>query len=193
MTTTLYVEGGGDTKLLRSACRRGFQKFIEKAGLAGNMPKIVAQGSRNKAFDSFCRSLAGGDNGAMLLVDAEGPVTADSTWHHLNGSDGWSRPSAAPDTQCHLMVQVMESWFIADKDALQSFYGQGFRSQALPQNPDIEDVAKQDVFSRLEQAISHTKKGGYKKGTDSFEILGKLDPDKVRKASPHADRFIRAL
>lgn len=31
------VEGGGDSKHLRNQCRRGFRKFIERAGLEGRM------------------------------------------------------------------------------------------------------------------------------------------------------------
>ena len=129
----------------------------------------------------------------MLLVDAEGPVTAKSAWHHLQASAGWQRPSGATDDQCHLMVQVMESWFLADKDTLASYYGQGFRGQALPPNPNVEDVPKQDVCDGLRRATRDTAKRGYTKGRDGFEILGRLDPAKVRSASPNAGRFIDAL
>ena len=50
---TIYVEGGGDTAVLRGKCRKAFSLFLEKTGLAGRMPKIVARGSRNAAFESF--------------------------------------------------------------------------------------------------------------------------------------------
>ena len=191
VTTTLYVEGGGDSGALRRACRKGFRKFIEKAGLIGTMPKIVACGSRSNAYHSFCIAHASGTGPAMLLVDAEALVTASGPWQHLKDRDGWDRPDAASDDQCHLMVQAMESWFLADKEALQSFYHQSFRPQDLPQNPTIENIPKQDVFNGLSQATRNTR--SYKKGADSFEILEKLDPAKVRNASHYADRFIRAL
>ena len=45
MKVIIYVEGGGekkDAKDLKSKCRKGFQKFFEKAGLAKQMPAIVA-------------------------------------------------------------------------------------------------------------------------------------------------------
>ena len=64
VTIKLYVEGGGDSKALKTACRKGFRKFIEKAGLMGNMPKIVACGGRQKAYQSFRKALiAGGFRG----------------------------------------------------------------------------------------------------------------------------------
>lgn len=50
----LYVEGGGDTNLLRTACRQGFSEFLKKAGLAGRMPRVVACGGRQDAYDAFC-------------------------------------------------------------------------------------------------------------------------------------------
>ncbi|MDR0720595.1 MAG: hypothetical protein LBF78_13230, partial [Treponema sp.] len=53
----IYVEGGGDTHTLRTACRRGFSGFLEKAGLKGYMPRIVACGSRNNAYADFCTAM----------------------------------------------------------------------------------------------------------------------------------------
>ena len=129
----------------------------------------------------------------MLLVDAEGPVTAQNPWAHLLASDGWARPSSTTDDQCHLMVQIMESWFLADVGALASFYGRGLRRQALPGNRNIEQVPKEDVLSGLAQATRGTKKGSYSKSSHGFRIVGELDPAKVRNASRYADRFLRAL
>ena len=190
MSIQVFVEGAGNTRALNTACRSGFRKFIENAGLAGNMPRIVPCGSREDAYNDFRTAQAAGEV-VMLLVDAEGPVTAPNPWQHLNSTDNWGQPANATDDQCHLMVQVMESWFLADKVALASFYGQGFRPQDLPPNPDIERVPKADVLAGLAQATRNTK--SYKKGSDSFQILEKLDPAKVRTASAYADRLLQAL
>ena len=91
------------------------------------------------------------------------------------------------------MVEVMESWLVADREALACFYDSGFRSSVIPQWPEIEEVPKGEVLSKLRQATSSTKKGSYHKGRHSFEILGKLDPNKVMNASPHAMRFVDSL
>ena len=190
----LYVEGGGDSKTLRTACREGFGTFIEKAGLSGRMPRIVACGGRGKAYDKFKIAHANQRGISLLLVDAERPVDQAGAWEHLQGApDEWSRPACATDEQCHLMVQIMESWFLADRDALEEFYGQGYRGNALPQNPQIERVAKDDVLNGLDRAARDTSKRGYDKGSHSFEILARLDPEKVQNASPHAKRFVEAL
>ena len=193
MSVNLYVEGGGDSKQLKSRCRKGFRIFIEKAGLAGNMPGVTACGSRSAAYARFKAAHGNIKETPLLLVDAEAPVATDSPWQHLKSRDGWDRPVGATDDQCHLMVQVMESWFLADRGTLAAFYGQQFREQALPQNPNIEQIAKQDVLGGLESATRNTGKSSYSKGKHSFEILENLDPAKVMNVSKHAKRLIDAL
>ena len=190
MSIALYVEGG-DRKALSRDCRRGFGNFIERAGVGGRV-RIVACGSREDAYQRFKKAHSAGEP-ALLLVDAEAPVAAQDPWQHLQANAGWARPTSATADQCHLMVQIMESWFLADASALESFYGRGFQRQALPANPDIEQVPKQDVVNGLAQATRGTGKGGYSKGAHSFGILANLDSRRVRNASPHADRFLRAL
>ena len=190
----LYVEGGGDGKALRTACREGFRTFIEKAGLSDQMPRIVACGGRDEAYDKFKIAHASQDGISLLLVDAERPVDQAGAWRHLQQApDKWPRPAGAADDQCHLMAQIMESWFLADRDALQEFYGQGYRGDALPQHPQIEQIAKDDVLDGLDRAARQTSKREYNKGPHSFKILARLDPEKVQNASPHAKRFIEAL
>ena len=149
--------------MLKTACRKGFRTFVEKAGLTGSMPGIVACGSRRNAYEKFETAQAQKDKSALLLVDAEGPVTAKGAWQHLKERDGWDRPQGAKDSHGHLMVQVMESWFLADREALEEFYGQGYRSNALPPEQNVEQIPKQDVFKGLDQAARNTGKRGYKK------------------------------
>lgn len=192
----LYVEGGGNSKTSRRECRRGFGRFVEKSGLRGSMPGIVASGSRGNAYKDFRtrhRDAANKDEIALLLVDAEAAVKKAEPWEHLKDRDGWDRPDGATDDQCHLMVQAMESWFLADRASLGEFYGQGFQENALPSNPQIERVAKSDVVNGLNGASRNTTKGSYDKGRHSFEILEKIDPKKVTDASPYAKRFVETL
>jgi hypothetical protein len=117
----LYVEGGGQSKALKTACRSGFSRFLEKTGLTGRMPRIVACGSRQNAYDSFCTALQNGES-ALLLIDSEAEISQRYQqdipdrwlpWHHLKSrqGDGWNKPDAAGNADCHLMVQCMEAWF----------------------------------------------------------------------------------
>jgi hypothetical protein len=133
----------------------------------------------------------------MLLVDAEALVTAMSPWDHVKArpGDGWDKPGGATDDHLHLMVQCMESWFLADRLAMRAFFGQGFQESALPPATAVaEAVEKTDLNARLTQATRHTKtKGTYRKGEHSFRLLATLDPALVRGASPWAERFFSTL
>jgi hypothetical protein len=196
VSVRIYVEGGGNLGALRSECRRGFAEFFAKFIPRGKQPRIIACGSRNEALDDFRTALRKyRDERVVLLVDAEAPVaTGQTVWTHLNQRDGWVPPEGATEENTHLMVQCMESWFLADPEALTDYFGQGFQVSALPRNPNIEAVAKQEVFRALEAATRQTRtKGTYSKGGHSFALLALIDPTKVRGASPHAERLAVAL
>jgi len=195
VTVKVYVEGGGDSKDLRSRCRKGFSKLFEKAGLRGRMPRVVACGSRNDTFGSFrvaSTDLGKGDFVPILLVDAEAAVTG-GPWDHLRRQDGWEKPPQATTDQAHLMVQLMESWFLADASALREYFGDGFRDSALPRRPDVESIAKAEVLTALANASRGTTKGSYSKGQHSFQILELVDPDTLEDCAPHAKRLFDVL
>ncbi len=192
----LLVEGGGDgkRKSVNRECRKGFRLFLEKAGM-GRMPDITACGGRQKAYDKFVHE-HGDDNAlVVLLVDAEGPVTSSGPWEHLKSRDNWNRPAGALDEQCHLMTQVMESWFLADLQTLRDYYGPAFQESGLPKYLNVEDAPKQDVINGLADATRRTPKRAYDKGKHSFEILAKLSPSQVQQQqqAPRAKRFIEAM
>ena len=192
----VYVEGGGNTKVTRTACRKGFGEFFDRAGLRGRMPRVMPCGGRSETYDDFRNALrtARDDEFVILLVDSEEPVAEGSDpWTHLGNraDDRWSKPREAGDDGAQLMVQCMEAWFLADKDSLAKFFGAGFDRGALPARPDVENVPKGDIETGLNMATRHCEgKGAYHKGRHSFAILAELDPGKVTAASPHAKRLV---
>ena len=160
------------------------------------MPRIVACGDRRKTYDKFYNELTNGaDNEFLvLLVDSEDPVAEGAgPWTHLKTRDNWDRPVAAEDENAHLMVQCMEAWFFADKEALAAYFGAGFRPRALPARADIERIPKADIENGLKAATKPSRKGEYNKGGHSFEVLAALQPAKVAAASPYAKRLIDTL
>jgi len=191
---TVYVEGGGRGRMATD-CRRGFSEFFRKAGLEGHMPSIVSCGSRGNAFARFCIVMSDTepDEIPLLLVDSEGPVRPRrSVWQHLGSSpDRWERPQRCEDEQAHLMVQCMESWFLADASTLESYFGAG--SRLSPVRNDIEGIFKEDVLSRLGSASRGSRKGVYHKSRHSFDILARIDPEKVVRRSHFAKRLIDNL
>ncbi len=196
MKVKLYIEGGGESRSLHINCREGFRKLLERAGFADRMPSTRACGSRNDAYDDFKTALsaAGPDQYPVLLVDSESPVEQPTSWQHLQARDGWDQPEGAEDDQAHLMVQCMETWCVADRKALQTFFGQHLRVKVLPPLKDLETRPKDDVHDALVDATRECGRDkAYRKGRRSFELVGRLDPDQLKKHLPHFVRLCDML
>lgn len=190
MKVTLYIEGGGDSRSLHIKCRQGFRKLLERAGFKNPSPASRACGSRDAAFDDFKIALrtASEDVYPVLLVDSESPVK-QSVWRHLHDRDKWKKPRGAEDNQAQLMVQCMETWCVADQPTLKNFFGKDFRAGALPALNDLEAVEKDIVQTALKDATSQCGKDKtYAKGKRSFELVGRLNPDQLKK---HLLHFVR--
>ncbi len=89
----------------------------------------------------------------------------------------------------------MECWFFADREAIKSFFGNGFRENALPSAAKpLEAIGKTAALAGLKKATRDCKtKGSYGKGDHSFKLLARIDPAKVTAASPWANRFVGFL
>lgn len=196
VTAKLYVEGAGPRRAQQSQCRRAFAKFFESAGVK-NRPGVEPCGGRREAFDNFCRAMKSADANQLplLLVDAEDAIAAGhTTWQHLKArpSDDWDRPAGAGDDRAFLMVQVMETWFLADRVMLRRYFGPHFSDAPFRVWPALEAVPKQTVYEVLEKATADCKQA-YRKGGVSFDLLASLDPAKVEAACPHAKALLQRL
>jgi Domain of unknown function (DUF4276) len=195
VSVKLYIEGGGDGQLLDTLFRQGWQQFFEAAGLAGRMPSVVRGQGRTQTLDLFATAVLHPRGGTLplLLVDSEDSVeVGHSVWQHLEVRDRWKRPSGAAEDQGFLMVQVMETWFLADRDLLRRYFGHSLRENHLRQWPVLEAVPKPTVFDALAKATAGCQKP-YAKGKVSYELLGQLNPDLVEAASPHAKALLDRL
>lgn len=194
MSIRIYVEGGASSSS-KSDCRRAFRIFFEKVITPGSF-QIIASGDRASTYKDFCIAVRQRpSDDVILLVDSEQEVK-ESVWEHLRSreGDGWRRPSGVTENQAHLMVQVMEAWFLADKQALAEFYGQGFLIDAIPKTRDIESIRKARVYEVLAHATKNTKtKGEYHKTKHGFDLLERINPKRVREASAHAARLMNLL
>lgn len=192
----IYVEGGGDSKESRAALRVGLDGFLsklkEQARAHGWRWKLVTCGSREQAKDAFLNALAREPGTrALLLVDAERAVSADPSIH-LAERDGWRLPAESA-ADVHLMVQLMETWLVADLPALQRFYGERFNANALPRAANLESVDKRDIARALERATQGTQKGTYHKIRHAQHLLQRVDPEVVRSRCPHCGRLLDRL
>ena len=93
------------------------------------------------------------------------------------------------------MVECMECWFLADRKTLQKYFGKKFMESALPSdNKPPESVGKGEALEGLAKATRQCgKKGSYRKGKHSFELLGEIDSAMVIATCPWAARFVELL
>ena len=198
VSAKLYVEGAArQSDFDRAVCREAFSAFFAAAGLE-RRPRTVPCGGRKQAYDAFVTAVRNRKPGELplLLVDSEAPVAAGvTTWQHLKArpGDNWEKPDGAEDGQAFLMVQVMESWFIADRAALKEFFPPRFKEGDIPAWPRLEDVPKLSVYEALDHATAECGPKKYSKGTLSFQLLAKISPAKVEAASPHAKALLDRL
>lgn len=203
VTVRIFVEGGGDSKELKSRCREGFRKLLENSGFQGRMPGFVACGGRNKVFDMFCTSAQrdGDQLRSYLLVDSEDPVEGEDyspessiAWIHLKKRDRWDQPDGVLNAQALLMTTCMETWIMADRDAIHTFFGGTIREASLLPMYELEKQPRDKV---LESLISATENCGrskaFRKGKRSFELLIHLNPKTLQQNLPHFQRFIQTL
>jgi hypothetical protein len=191
----ILVEGGGDAASLKAECRRAFSELLKKAGFAGKMPSVRAEGGRADAFDAFRVTHAQVADGEfiILLVDSEEIPATDDPWLHLKSRDDWDKPAGATDDQAHLMVVSMETWLIADAGAFAAYFGKGVRTGKLP-SARIEAVSKHDVLTAINAATATaTPKGKYGKARDSFKLLSQVAPAKLQANCAWARRFFEAV
>jgi hypothetical protein len=194
----IYVEGGGNKADTKARFREGMSVFLgqlrSKARANAIRWNIIACGGRDQAYKRYVDSLQKYPSAFnVLLVDAEAAVTiCDKPWQHLAGRDGWDNAGSSDDN-CHLMVQMMEAWFIADPLSLANYYGQGFRPNCIPSTPNVETVPKAQLLTILAKATRNTTKGEYGKISHGCQLLQRIDPVVVRSKAPYCERLFATL
>lgn len=195
VSARIYIEGGGEGQLLDTLFRQGWTAFFKAAGLEGRMPRIVRGQGRQRTYELFVTAVENPREGELplLLVDSEGPVAqAHTEWEHLKARDDWDKPGGASDEQAFLMVQLMETWFLADRDLLRRYFGSALREDHLKAWRSLAEVPKATVLQALDRATAACPMR-YAKGKVSFELLAKLNPLKVEQACPDAQRLLDRL
>ncbi len=198
----LYIEG--DTKQNGSGnsitLRQGFNEFFGKwAGEEKIEIKLkpILCGDRGKAVKIFLNDAAlYPEDFAALLIDSEREKDVNESAKAFLESDFPNYDfKNVEESQCHFMVQAMESWFLADKEKLAACYDNKFHEKALPQHKEVERIPKNDAIEKLKKATKNTRngKGEYGKGADSGKILGEINPQKVRTAAPHCERLFKTI
>lgn len=197
MKATIILEGaasGPDSKYLQIRCREGFRKLIDRCEFRRS-PALKASGGRGQAFKDFTREhrRSAADECVFLLVDSEDPIgDVEAPWAHLKERDNWDKPASATDEQALLMTTCMETWIVADVEALRAHYGAELSENGLPSLTDLESKHRHAVQDSLVHA-SRKCRNKYEKGKRSFDILSRLNPDELEKHLPSFKRCRRIL
>jgi hypothetical protein len=162
------------------------------------MPGLNACGGRDDTFGDFIiahGNKAAGDYVAMLIDSEEPMADIEEAWKHLQNVktvNTWNRPKGATNDQVLFMTTYMETWVVADRDALKAHYGSKLQNSALPPLVQLEVRARHDVQDKLEHATRNCS-NAYTKGKRSFEVLAKLTPVVLEQHLPSFVRTRRIL
>lgn len=193
----IYVEGGGNKSGRKNELREGFNKFLGSLMALARERRIrlrpVPCGSRESTFDNFrTAQRTHKDSFNALLVDSDGAVNS-TPLQHLRSIRSNLDLAGASEDQCHLMVQMMEAWLVADIEALRKHYGAGFNERAIPRTHNVEDIDKDRLKPALKSATRQTQKGEYHELTHGARLLAVVDAAKVRQRALHCDRLFKVL
>ncbi len=200
MSAYIYIEGGGSgpgSKYLNAKCQEAFHKLLDRMGLKGRKPRLVACGGRSAVYDRFAtQHLANAAEYVAMWIDSEEPMTnPEAAWEHLRTVTTvppLSCPEGAEDNQILFMTTCMETWIATDRKVLSDHYGDSLQETALPPLAALEQRGRHSVQDNLEHATRNCS-NAYKKGKRSFEILGLLTPATLEKHLPSFARVRRIL
>ena len=131
----------------------------------------------------------------ILLIDSDSPDNGNLIVTKVKQHAHWDSGVGATvtDDQIHFMVQVMETWFLAEPTVLEGYYGERFVTNRLPPNPQIEQIPKDDVTLGIQQATRQTRKGRYHKTQHAPDILARINVSTVRSVAPSCERLFVVL
>jgi hypothetical protein len=183
MEIRIYFEGN---RLLKSGFDAFFSELQTAAREARSTLEIVAAKDGLSAYRKAERTHRQAWN--LLLKDSEQTMPAN----RLQLLERYGIDPAFVN-RVFWMVELMEAWFLADREALANYYGDGFVSNAIGNTADIERVPKADVMERLNQATRNTTKGQYHKVKHAPYLLEKLDNQRVRDRAQHCRQLFEAV
>ena len=165
----VYLEGHRRLRVPMKSFLRNAVRTIHNQSITLNVEPC------GSGDDAVKRCVKG--TGSILLTDSEGEASQELIVR-VSGQIGSTN-------RAFFMVQLMEAWFIADRSALAGYFGAGFRDSALPQNPNVEDIPKQDIENCLRDATRNCTKQRYSKGRDDVRLLERLNPAAVYSTCPN--------
>jgi hypothetical protein len=188
----IYFEGD---KRLRPGFRRFLSEIYNLAKTDGCLiePPIAA-GGRDSVVKDYMDALRTHPEAWNILILDSDASDNGRLFDTLSSHSDWHPPGriARPLRESVFwMVQIMESWFLADIPTLKDYFGKGFRESAIRKSADVEIIPKREVYRRLDEAAKATKKGAYSRSKleNAAELLRRTQPDRVKKLSRNCRRI----
>ena len=194
MVRQVVIHFEGSDKL-RVGFGKLFENHRERARRNGIRFKTIAGGPNAETVKGFLRSCRLNPSDLnVLLIDSERPApNAAEAIRALRSSSYWDA-SVAPkeDERINFMVQAMEAWFIADRQAMASHFGNGFRCGSLPNPQNAESTSPNGLTESIDQAlraIGGRRRKKYDKVRDGARLLALIDEATVRQNCPSFRRL----
>ena len=87
----------------------------------------------------------------------------------------------------------METWIIADIETLKDYYGDKLNTNPLnPKSQTLESMVRGQALEAIQKATLNCN-NPYKKGVESYKIIGKLNPSSLALRLPSFARVKRIL
>lgn len=181
MVASIRIYFEGDDRL-----RMGFHRFLGLDAKRGKCRVFLVAAKGDPIGEYRIAQRKHPESINMLLLDSEQPL--DGTGLRQQ------QVSGLPVDRIFWMVELMESWFLADRGALKRYYHDPqFQEARLPGHPDIEKIPKRDVEDGLKEATKNTRKGRYHKTKHAPGILETISPDAVAGRSSQCHRLLDVL
>jgi hypothetical protein len=185
----IYFEGD---KRLEPGFKAFLRELRNRANEKGCRLRPIPAKSGDQACQDFNDALQTHSSAwNILLIDSEGPLDAVRV-AALCKAFGWRKPVSR---SIFWMVEMMEAWLHADKDALATFYGRGFKRNALSADRNVESISKRRLEEGLRAATKNSEKGDYfrNKTLHGPQLLALINPTLVRQAAPNCNRLFQAI
>jgi hypothetical protein len=175
----LFIEGA------TADLRQGFAKLLEKK-IPGQMPRIILGEGKTQTITKFLKNQVDADF-SFVLIDLDRPEKErgqDLVDHDLSEHSG----------EVFYMIQEMETWFIAQPEVLDEFYGSDKNRKKVSEKLSKQPPAViADPKAELKKATKDSKRGQYHEIKHSVELLKRLNADILELNSIDFQRLIESL